>query len=237
MKTVATITAAQRCDELLSKLPGRSQYLEACRDYYSKAGGAERVSNLDAVLRAAARDTLPQGAESPRGASQRRSLKGSHRITLPGVAGPIPTAAWRHFRVISFPPDYSLVEVTTPDRIVYTVEVAETRLRPTGPPVLTAVCFGHPAKVDEWIQAQRGRHAEAKTTADLWEYYRSCGIEAGPAACAAVGRPPATAQCIRCRALIGPSGCVTAGCLDCDSSWLTAPLAPLRSREIPSTPC
>lgn len=59
MRTVSTRTAAERCAEMQKELPERSEYLEACRDLYRfKADGIERASNLDAVLRAAARDTV-----------------------------------------------------------------------------------------------------------------------------------------------------------------------------------
>ena len=221
MKRVATTTAAERCDELLNALPERSAYLEACRDLYFKADGLERASNLAAIQRAAARDLLPQGPESADGASQRRKRKGSHRIVLPGVMGPVRTPAWRHFETTSLPPNYSLVEVTTPDHAVASVEIAGTLVRLTGPPVMTVVCFGHSAKLDEWIQAQRGRQATAKTTADIWEYYRSCGIAAGPAACATAGRSPEYARCIHCKELIGPNGCVNGYCREHDCSWLS----------------
>jgi hypothetical protein len=43
-------------------------------------------------------------------------------------------------------------------------------------------CVGDPVKVDKWIQEQRGQQATAKSAADVSEYYRSCGIEAGPTA-------------------------------------------------------
>ena len=108
-----------------------------------------------------------------------------------------------------------------PDRAIESVEIAGTRLRPTGPPVMTVTCFGHPAKVDAWIQAQRGRQARAKTTVDVWEYYRSCGIAGGPAACATASRLPVYGCCIHCREMIGPKGCVNGDCTECDSTWLT----------------
>ena len=220
MKVVATGTAARRCSELLHELPERSEYLEACHDSYLNADGIEWAKNLEAVLRAAAKDTLLQGSENADGVSQRRTQKGSHRIVLPGVKGPVRTPAWRHFETSGFPPSYSLVEVTTPDRAVENVEIAGTQVRPTGPPVMTVECFGHPAKVDEWIQSQRGQHGKAKTTAEVWAYYRSCGIEAGPAACATAGRLPEYAFCIRCKELIGPNGCVNEHCREHDCAWL-----------------
>ena len=181
MRTVSTRTAAERCAEMQKELPERSEYLEACRDLYRfKADGIERASNLDAVLRAAARDTLHQGPDSADGANQRRNLKGCHRIVLPGTMGPVRTPAWLHFETTNLPPDYSLVQVTMPDRAIESVEIAGTQVRPTGPPVMTVACFGHPAKVDAWIQAQRGRQAKVKTTVDVWEYYRSCGNRSRP---------------------------------------------------------
>ena len=142
MKVVAaTGTAARRCSELLHELPERSAYLEACRDFYLNADGIDRARNLEAVLRAAAKDTLLQGPENADGVSQRRTQKGSHRIVLPGVMGPVRTPAWRHFETIGFPPrSYSLVEVTTPDRAVENVEIAGTQVRPTGPRVMTVEC-------------------------------------------------------------------------------------------------
>ena len=218
--TTTTTTAARRCSELLRELPERSEYLEACRDFYLNADGIERAINLDAVLRAAARDRLLQGPENADGVSQRRTQKGSHRIVLPGVRGPVRTAAWRHFETRGIPPSYSLVEVTMPDRAVESVEIAGTLVRPTGPRVMTVVCFGDSAKVEKWIQSQRGRHAKAKTRAEVWVYYRSCGIEAGPAACATTGRLPEYACCIRCRELIGPNGCVNENCREQDCTWL-----------------
>lgn len=222
MRTVSTSMAAERCAEMQKELPERSEYLEACRDFYRfKADGIERTSNLDAVLRAAARDTLRQGPESADGTNQRRSLKGRHRIVLPGTMGPVRTPAWLHFETTNLPPDYSLVQVTMPDRAIESVDIAGTQVRPTGPPVMTVACFGHPAKVDAWIQAQRGRQAKMKTTVDVWEYYRSCGIAAGPAACATASRLPVYACCIHCREMIGPKGCVNADCPEHDGSWLT----------------
>ena len=111
MRTVSTRTAAGRCNELQKELPQRSDYLEACYDFYRfNADGIERESNLDAVLRAAAKDTLHQGLGSTDGANQRRDLKGCHRIVLPGTMGPVRTPAWLHFETTTFPPDYSLVE-------------------------------------------------------------------------------------------------------------------------------
>ena len=179
MKTISPTAAAGRCDELLEVLPDRSEYLEACRDFYRAAGNArERAGNLDAVLRAAATDTLSRGLQSPDGASQRRKLKGGHRIVLPGVSGPVRAPAWLHFETIRFPPSYSLVEVTIPARAIRSVAIAETCVRPTGSPIATVGCFGDPVKVDKWIQEQRGQQATAKSAADVWEYYRSCGIEA-----------------------------------------------------------
>ena len=122
MRTVSARTAAERCSEMQNELPERSDYLEACCDFYRfKADGIERASNLDAVLRAAARDTLHQGPESPEGANRRRTLKGCHRIVLPGTLGPVRTPAWRHFETTDFPPDYSLVRVTMPDRAIDSV--------------------------------------------------------------------------------------------------------------------
>jgi hypothetical protein len=222
MRTVSTRTAAGRCNELQKELPQRSDYLEACYDFYRfNADGIERESNLDAVLRAAAKDTLHQGLGSTDGANQRRDLKGCHRIVLPGTMGPVRTPAWLHFETATFPPDYSLVEVTMPDHAIESVEIAGTRVRPTGLPVMSVACFGHPAKVNEWIQAQRGRQAKTKTTVDLWEYYRSCGIAPGPAACATANRLPVYAWCIHCRETIGPKGCVNEDCPEHDSSWLT----------------
>lgn len=209
MRTVSARTAAARCNEMQKDLPERSDYLEACCDFYRfRADGIERASNLDAVLRAAARDTLHQGPESPEGANRRRTLKGRHRVVLPGTIGPVRTPAWLHFETTDFPPDYSLVQVTMPDRAIDSVEMAGVPVRPTGPPVMTVACFGHPAKVDEWIQAQRGRQARAKTTVDVWEYYRSCGIAPGPAACATASWLPVYAWCVHCRETIGPKGCV-----------------------------
>ena len=117
-------------------------------------------------------------------------------------------------------PDYSLVEVNTPDRAIESVEIAGTWVRPPGPPMIV-FCFGHPAKVDEWIQAQRGRPPKVKTTVDVWEYYRSCGIAAGSAACATVSQPPVYGCCIRCREMIGPKECVNRDCPEHDGSWLT----------------
>ncbi len=191
MKTISTTGAAERCDELLEVLPGWSDHLEACRDFYRATGNhRERENNLDAVLRAAGTDTLPRGPESPDGTSRRRKLKGKHEIVLPGVSAPVSAPAWLHFEATTFPPSYSLVEVTMPDRAIRSVEIAGTWVRPTGPPIATVGCFGDPAKVDEWIQKQRGQHATAKSAADVWEYYRSCAIEAGPTAERAV-RPPA----------------------------------------------
>ena len=219
MKVVATTTAARHCSELLHELPVRSEYLEACRDLYLNADGIERASNLDVVLRAAAKDTLPQGPENADRVSQRRAQKGSHRIVLPGVMGPVRTPAWRHFETTGFPPSYSLVEVTTPDRAVESVKIAETQVRPTGPRVMTVVCFGQSAKVDEWIQSQRGRHAKAKTMAAVWAYYRSCGIEAGPGACATFRRLPEYALCSNCKELIGPNVCVNENCREHDCTW------------------
>ena len=70
------------------------------------------------------------------------------------------------------------------------------------------------------MQSQRGRHGKAKTTAEVWAYYRSCGIEAGPAACATAGRLPEYASCIRCKELIGPNGCVNEHCREHDCTWL-----------------
>ena len=138
MKTISTTAAAGRCDELLEVLPDRSEYLEACRDFYRAAGNdRERAGNLDAVLRAAATDTLSRGLQSPDGASERRKLKGGHRIVLPGVSGPVRAPAWLHFETIRFPPSYSLVEVTIPTRAIRSVEIAETWVRPTGPPIAT----------------------------------------------------------------------------------------------------
>ena len=210
MRTVSTRTAAGRCNELQKELPQRSDYLEACYDFYRfNADGIERESNLDAVL------------GSTDGANQRRDLKGCHRIVLPGTMGPVRTPAWLHFETATFPPDYSLVEVTMPDHAIESVEIAGTRVRPTGLPVMSVACFGHPAKVNEWIQAQRGRQAKTKTTVDLWEYYRSCGIAPGPAACATANRLPVYAWCIHCRETIGPKGCVNEDCPEHDSSWLT----------------
>lgn len=218
---VSTAAAAERCSELLHELPERNEYLEACRDFYRKADGVERASNLAAILRAAARDTLSRGSESANGARQRRRRKGSHWIVLPGVKGPVRAPAWLHFKTMGFPPDYSFVEVTTPDRAVRSVEIAGTQVRPTGPPVMRVVCFGEPRKVDQWIQAQRGQQAMAKTRSDVWKYYRSCGIEAGPAACATVGQLPVYACCIRCREFIGPNGCVNGNCREHDRIWLS----------------
>ena len=101
MKTISTTAAAGRCDELLEVQPDRSEYLEACRDFYQAAGNdREWAGNLDAVLRAAATDTLSRGLQSPDGASQRRKLKGGHRIVLPGVSGPVRGSAWLHFETI-----------------------------------------------------------------------------------------------------------------------------------------
>lgn len=92
MRTVSTRAAAGRCKEVQKELPERSDYLEACYDFYRfKADGIEWASNLDAVLRAAANDTLHQGSESADGASRRRNLKGCHRIVLPGTMGPVRT--------------------------------------------------------------------------------------------------------------------------------------------------
>ena len=181
MKTLSTTTAAWRCDELRKKLPKPNEYLEACLDLYSTVDGSERESNLNEVLRAAARDTLPQGQGSTDGEDRRRRLKGDHLIVLPGTMGPVRVPASLHFETTSFPPCYSLVEVNTPDRAIESVEIAGTWVRPPGPPMIV-YCFGHPAKVDEWVHAQRGRPPKAKTAVDVWEYYRSCGIAAGPAA-------------------------------------------------------
>ena len=50
MKVVATGTAARRCSELLHELPERSEYLEACRDFYLNADGIDRARNLEAVV-------------------------------------------------------------------------------------------------------------------------------------------------------------------------------------------
>ena len=222
MKTISGTAAAGRCDKLLEVLPDRSEYLEACRDFYRAAGnGRERASNVDAILRAAARDMLYRGPESPDGASQRTTLKGVHRIVLPGVSGPVRTPAWLHFKTMRFPPSYSLVEVTVPDRAVRSVEIAGTWVRLTGPPMMTVECFGDAVKVDRWIQEQRGQQATTKSAAEVWAYYRSCGIEPGPAACVTAGRPPLYACCIQCMESIRPTGCVNENCPERNDSWLT----------------
>ena len=225
-KWVSTAAAAERCGELLDELLERSEYLEACRDFYHTADGVERASNVAAIQRAAARDTLPRGRKSDNGASQRLKRKGSHRVVLPGVTGPVRTPAWRHFATTSFSPNYSFVEVTTPDCAVESRKIAGTCVRPTGPPAMTLVCFGESAKVNQWIQAQRKPQAEAATLSAVWAYYRSCGIEAGPAAFATVGRLPLYACCIPCREFVGPTGCVNGQCVarnDC--TWLSDKVA------------
>ena len=221
MRTVSARTAAARCNEMQKELPERSDYLEACCDSYRFRPTESKGQATSTRAARAARDTLHQGPESPEGADRRRTLKGRHRIVLPGTMGPVRTPAWLHFETTDFPPDYSVVQVTMPDRAIDGVEIAGMRVRPAGPPVMTVTCFGRPAKVDEWIQAQRGRQARAKTTVDVWEYYRSCGIAPGPAACATASRLPVYACCIRCRETIGPTGCVDEDCPEHDGSWLT----------------
>ena len=87
---------------------------------------------------------------------------------------------------------------------------------------MTVECFGDSVKVDKWIQEQRGQQAKAKSAADVWKYYRSCGIEAGPAGCLAAGRALLYACCIHCKETIGPNGCVNENCPEHNGSWLTA---------------
>ena len=207
------------CDELLKKLP--STYLEACRDAYMAGNGIVRKIDLDKILRAAIKDTLPKDQRSTDGEDVRRSLKGDHRIVLPEIMGPVLVPASLHFETTSFPPYYSFVEVSAPDRTIESVKVAGIHVRPPGSPMIV-YCFGHPAEVDKWIQVQRGRPPETtKPAVVVWEYYRSCGIEAGPAACATVSQPPVYDCCTRCSEMIGPKGCVNVDCPEHDGSWLT----------------
>ena len=157
----------------------------------------------------------PEGDVISDGIRIRERLKGTHRIVLPSASGPVRAPAWLHFSPpTELPPSYSIVEVLIPDRAIRSKKIAGIWLRPLGLPVATIECFGDPMKVDNWIQEQRGRRPKTKSAVDVWEYYRSCGIEAGPAACAAAGVPPLHAWCIRCKEMIGPNGCVNENCCE-----------------------
>lgn len=181
MERVSAAAAAKRCEELLEKLPNGSDYLEACRDFYLAAGaGSVRKTDLEAILRAALQDGLPQGAEIPDGIRIREGLKGTHQVVLPSTTGPVRLPAWLHFsKPIDSPPSYSIVEVFVPDRAIQSVRIAGTFVRPLGLPVAAVACFGDPEKVDNWIQEQRGKQARVKSATDVREYYRSCGIDIG----------------------------------------------------------